>query len=105
MDRIIKIRIIIKIIVMITGVSDGKKTVSSPNKKLCYGYVSQNLVNCRNNLYDKSTTNRSCGIRGLQLTDLYQTATTRSSHRCRQQARPSTTTTTSFVDNAIDLPR
>ena len=32
--------------------------MSSPNKKLCYGYVSQNLVNSRNNLYDKSATNR-----------------------------------------------
>jgi len=33
-------------------------------------YVSRNLVNCRNKLYDKSTTNRSNGVRGLQLTDL-----------------------------------
>ena len=30
--------------------------------------------------------------------------TRRLSYRCRQQARPSTTTTTSFVDNAIDFP-
>ena len=28
----------------------------------------------------------------------------RSSHRCRQQTRPSTKTTTSFVDNAIKMP-
>jgi len=54
----------------------------------------------------KSTTNRSCGIRGLQLTDLRKAATTRRlSYGCRQQARPSTTTTTTnVVDNAIDLP-
>jgi len=32
-------------------------------------YVSQNLVNCRNKLYNKSTTNRSNGVRGLQLAD------------------------------------
>jgi len=29
--------------------------------------VSQNLVNCRNKLYNKSATNRSNGVRGLQL--------------------------------------
>jgi len=33
--------------------------------------VSQNLVNCRNKLYNKSTTNRNDGVRGLQLIDLY----------------------------------
>jgi len=33
-------------------------------------YVSQNLVNCRNNMYNKSTADRSSGVRGLQLTDL-----------------------------------
>ena len=66
-------------------------------------YVSQNLVNCINKLYNKSTTSRSDGVTVLQLIDLQWTATTRRlSYRCRQQARPSTTTT-SFVDNAIDL--
>jgi len=33
-------------------------------------FVSQNLVNCRNKLYSTSTTNRSKGVRGLQLIDL-----------------------------------
>jgi len=33
-------------------------------------YVSQNLVNSRNKLYNKSTINRSSGVRGLQLTDV-----------------------------------
>jgi len=58
-------------------------------------------------LYNKSTTNRSNGVRGLRLTDVQKPATTRRlSFRCRQQARPSTTTTTttSFVDDAIALP-
>jgi len=60
-------------------------------------YVSQNLVDCRNRLYNKYTTNRSSGVRGLQLIDLLWTATTgRLSYRCRQRIRPSTTTTTSF---------
>jgi len=31
--------------------------------------VSQNLVNCRNKLNNKSTTNRNNGVRGLQLID------------------------------------
>jgi len=33
-------------------------------------YVGQNLDNCRNKLYNKFTTNRSNGARGIQLTDL-----------------------------------
>jgi len=33
-------------------------------------YVSQNLVNCRNKLYNKTTINRSNGVKGLQLIDL-----------------------------------
>jgi len=33
-------------------------------------YVSHNLVNCRNKLYNKSTANRINGVRGLQLIDL-----------------------------------
>jgi len=33
-------------------------------------YVSQNLVNSRNKLYSKSTTNRTNGIRRLQLINL-----------------------------------
>jgi len=33
-------------------------------------YIRQNLVKCRNNLYSKSTTSRSNGVRGLQLTNL-----------------------------------
>jgi len=32
-------------------------------------YVSRHLVNCRNKLYNKSTTNRSNGVTGLQLID------------------------------------
>jgi len=43
------------------------------NEKLCYltmRYVSQNLVNCKKKLYNKSTTNRSNGVRRLQLIDL-----------------------------------
>jgi len=34
-------------------------------------YVSQNFVNFRNQLYNKSVARRSKGVRQLQLTDLY----------------------------------
>ena len=34
-------------------------------------FASQNLVKCTNKLFSKCTTNRSNGVRGLQLTDLY----------------------------------
>jgi len=63
--------------------------------------VGQNLLNYRNKLYNKSTTNRRNGLRGLQMT---RARTRRLSYRCRQQARPSSSTMTSFVDNAVDLP-
>jgi len=33
--------------------------------------VNQYLVNCRNKLYNKSATNGSNGVRGLQLIDLW----------------------------------
>ena len=33
-------------------------------------YVSENVVSCGNKLYDKSTTNRSNGVRGLHSVDL-----------------------------------
>ena len=47
------------------------------NKKLCYrrrtarrAVSGKMFVNCSNKLYNKSTTNRSSGVRGLRLTDL-----------------------------------
>ena len=68
--------------------------------------VRAKIVHTLPDLYNKSTTNRSNGVRGLRLTDVQKPATTRRlSFRCRQQARPSTTTTTTcFVDHAIALP-
>ena len=86
-------------------------SAASRGEKLCYRRrtgrraVSKNLVNCRNKLYIKSATNRSDGVTGVTVRRLVVNITTRrSSYRCRQQARPSTTTTTSVVKNAIDLP-
>jgi len=54
-------------------------------------YVRRNLVNCIKKLYNKSTTNRKNGVRGLQLTRIKQPRLGLS-YRCRQQTRPSRTT-------------
>ena len=67
--------------------------------------VSQNvkslLHNCRNKLHSKYTTNQM-DLEGYSWPTSSKTSTTRRlSHRCRQQARSST----SFVDNGIDLWR
>jgi len=57
------------------GTVQSQKTFAS-HKKLCYRrrtarrVVSQNLVNCRNKLYNKFTTKPSNGVGRLQLTDL-----------------------------------
>ena len=47
-----------------------KQKALLPKTDRVKSYVSQNLVNCRNNLYNESTADQSNGVRGLQLTDL-----------------------------------
>ena len=47
-----------------------KQETLLPQTDRAMRYVSQSIVACRNELYYKSTTNRSDGVRGLQLTDL-----------------------------------
>jgi len=54
-----------------------EQEASLPQTDRATRYVNQNPVNGRNKLYNKSATNRGKGVKGLQLTDLLQTATTR----------------------------
>jgi len=86
------------------------------NKKLCYRRRTTrrdmllNIVNCRNKLYtrnpqqieaiDRLLINSNDGKKNHGVQYLTQQ---RLSYRCRQQARLSTTTTTSLFENAIDL--
>jgi len=64
-------------------------------KKLCDRRRTARRVFSQNILYNRSTTNRSNGVSGLQLVATIR----RLSYRCRQQASASM----SSVDNAIDL--
>jgi len=47
-----------------------KQETLLPQTDRAMRYVSQNLVNFRNKLYNKATTNLSNGVKGLHLIDL-----------------------------------
>ena len=51
-------------------------TINRPQNMLSQSKSCQLLHKCRNKLYNKSTANRSNGVRGLQLTNVKQNMTT-----------------------------
>jgi len=68
---------------------------------VCRNIVSYLLHGCSNKLHNRSKTNRSDRVIGLQSADVYSKQPRRiNRRRCGKQSRLSR----SFVDNTIDLP-